>query len=314
MSAGRSVGETISTTRSGASSRKGSVGGTRSARTKATSGPSTTSGSRARRKSVLAPKTQPLCSASTSLPRSMRRVHFDRFFPVGRFLTRDQIAATSRWLRHHTRRPPLRARSRSRHRRRCSHPAGRHYDLSVGSRKDTSKVAPERKPMRSEEIAQHLRQVGQYLHADGLTGEIMIVGGAYMTLVLRQREATKDVDAYFGTHAQAIRAAAARVAREQGLPVDWLNDAVKGFLNAQPETTTPWAEFPGLRVYAPDPAYIFAMKALAGRPEDQRDLRALRGVLGLASAACALEIVARYVPARLLTPRVQYVVEELFDD
>jgi len=126
----------------------------------------------------------------------------------------------------------------------CSHLAGGHYDLTVGGRRDTGKVAPEPEPMRGDEIGRHLRQVGQYLHAAGLTGEIMTVRGAYMTLV--------------------------RAAREQWLPVDWLNDAVKGFLNAQPETTTPWAEFPGLGVYAPDPAYIFAMKALAGRPADQR--------------------------------------------
>src|SRR2546430_480578 len=112
-------------------------------------------------------------------------------------------------------------------------------------KQDGNAVAPGRDPLRGEDLVRHLRQVGRYLFADGLTGEIMIVGGAYMTLILRQREATKDVDAYFGAHAAAIRAAAARVAREQGLPVDWLNDAVKGFLNVQPDTTTPWAEFPG---------------------------------------------------------------------
>jgi len=175
-------------------------------------------------------------------------------------------------------------------------------------------VAPRREPMHREDIARYLRQVGEYLHADGLIGELLLVGGAYMSLVLRLRDTTKDVDAYFGAHSDAIRTAAARVAREQGLPVDWLNDAVKGFLTAQPDTTTPWAEFPGLRLYAPDPAYIFAMKAFAGQPEDERDLLALRDLLGLASAADALQIVQRYIPARLLTPRVQYLVEDLFDD
>ncbi|MBM2811730.1 MAG: hypothetical protein HW416_2489 [Chloroflexi bacterium] len=56
------------------------------------------------------------------------------------------------------------------------------------------------------------------------------------------------------------------------------------------------------------------MKALAGRPEDLRDLEALRDVIALTSVDRALEIVARYVPARLLTPRVQYVLEGLFDE
>ncbi len=32
--------------------------------------------------------------------------------------------------------------------------------------------------MRSKDLVRHLRQVGRYLFADGLTGEIMIVGGA----------------------------------------------------------------------------------------------------------------------------------------
>ncbi len=167
--------------------------------------------------------------------------------------------------------------------------------------------------MDSVEIERHLRQVGRYLHEQGLMGEILLVGGAYMTLVLKQRETTKDVDAYFGAHSEAIRDAAARVALENGLPANWLNDAVKGFFYAQPEMSL-WLECPGLRVYSPHPSYVFAMKAIAGRPEDLRDLRALRDSLGLASADEALAIVARYVPERLLTPRVQYLIEDLFDE
>ena len=81
----------------------------------------------------------------------------------------------------------------------------------------------------------------------------------------------------------------------------------------QPESTL-WLECPGLRVYVPDPAYVFAMKAVAGRPEDIRDLRALREVLSLDSADRALDVVIRYVPERLLTPRVRYLIEDLFDE
>ncbi|HEX5417435.1 MAG TPA: hypothetical protein VFZ25_17360 [Chloroflexota bacterium] len=160
---------------------------------------------------------------------------------------------------------------------------------------------------------QYLRQVGRYLDEQSLTGEILLVDGAYMTLIICQRETTKDVDAYFAMEAEAIRAAAARVAREEGLPADWLNDAVKVFFYTQPEATL-WLECPGLRVYAPHPSYIFAMKALAGRPADIRDLKALRDILGLTSSREALEVIVRYIPERLLTPRVQYLIEELFDE
>lgn len=44
-----------------------------------------------------------------------------------------------------------------------------------------------RGPLRREEIEHHLRLVGRYLHERGLIGEILLTGGAYMTLVLRQR-------------------------------------------------------------------------------------------------------------------------------
>jgi hypothetical protein len=84
--------------------------------------------------------------------------------------------------------------------------------------------------MQRDQIERLLRELGQYLHARGLVGEILILVGAYMTLVLQQREATRDVDAYFASH-----------------------------------------------------------------------------------AAAALDVVAHYVPAHLLTARVQYVIEDLFD-
>jgi hypothetical protein len=168
-----------------------------------------------------------------------------------------------------------------------------------------------RAPLGRADIVRYLGLVGEQLAGEGITGEILIVGGAYVTLVLEKREATKDVDAYFAAHADAIRRAADRVAGDHGLPRDWLNDAVKGFIHTQP-TKRVWLELPGPRVHAPDPAYIFAMKAYAGRPEDVRDLRTLRDVIGLASAADALELVTRYIPERFLTPRVGYLVD-LFD-
>lgn len=133
-----------------------------------------------------------------------------------------------------------------------------------------------------------------------------------MTLIVGKREATGDVGAYFAVLPDAIRAAAARVARQNGLPTDWLNDAVKGFMFVQPPSSS-WLDIPGLRIHAPAPGYMFAMNAYAGRPEDVRDLLVLRELLGFRSAEDALAIVELYVPTRLLTARVRHVVEDLFD-
>jgi predicted nucleotidyltransferase len=161
-------------------------------------------------------------------------------------------------------------------------------------------------------IESSLREVGADLLERGITGDIVIVGGAFMTLVLRSRDATKDVDAYLDPRtAQAIREAAARVASRRGLPEDWLNDAVKGYFASAPDTVR-WAEYPGLRVDAVSPAYLFAMKAFAGRPQDIEDLKALARHLGIETAREAIDIVTTYVPDRLLTPRVRYLLDDLF--
>lgn len=168
--------------------------------------------------------------------------------------------------------------------------------------------------MDRDEIERYLQEVGAELAADDVTGDIVIVGGAYMTLVLRSREVTRDVDAYLDpATAAAIRQATEIVADRHGLPKDWLNDAVKGFFATSP-TTVVWAEYPGLRVNAVTADYIFAMKALAARPQDAEDLRALAAHLGIPNAEAALEIVGQHVPDRLLTPKTRYLLEELFEE
>ena len=54
------------------------------------------------------------------------------------------------------------------------------------------------------------------------------------------------------------------------------------------------------------------MKAIAGRPEDIADILALAAHLQLTHAGEVLALVDRYVPQRLVAPRVQYLIETLF--
>jgi hypothetical protein len=175
-------------------------------------------------------------------------------------------------------------------------------------------VAGERGTMNRTEIESNLRGLGQKLDDRGVTGEMLIVGGAFMILVLANRETTRDIDAYFESDKAAIRAAAAELAAERGLPEDWLNDAVKGFMHRQPGETRLWASYPGLNVYAPDLAYVFAMKAEAARPDssDIEDLQALRVRMGLTTIAEALAVVERYLPTAYRTMRTQLTLETIF--
>ena len=165
--------------------------------------------------------------------------------------------------------------------------------------------------MNRQELENYLKLLGQKLIAKEITGEIILAGGAVMLLVVRNRETTKDIDAYFGDQPE-IRIAAEELAREEGLREDWLNDGVKGFFYGNPPQVL-WAEYPGLRVYTVHPEYLFAMKVLAGRDSDIEDLQALIIYMKLNNSDEAMQIIEQYVPERLLTVRTKYLIEDLFE-
>ena len=165
--------------------------------------------------------------------------------------------------------------------------------------------------MDSDEIKRYLQLVGDELQRRNVTGEIVMAGGAVMLLVIRNRQTTKDIDAYFATNAQEIRDAAQVVAQREHLPDDWLNDGFKGFIYTSPPTTL-WLEYPGLRVYYANPDYVLAMKAVAGRAEDIGDIQALAAHLHLSSAQDVLAIVTRYIPPQYLKVDTQYLIQSLF--
>ena len=155
--------------------------------------------------------------------------------------------------------------------------------------------------------------LGQELLKHQVTGEILLVGGAVMLLKVQNREVTKDIDAYFNPmQANVIREAAQVIANREGLTPDWINDGVKGFFYTQPPTER-WAEYPGLRVYMPTLDYLLSMKVLAGRPQDIDDIKALAHELRLSNSQDALAIVKRYIPEQLLVPRIEYMIDEIFE-
>ena len=129
--------------------------------------------------------------------------------------------------------------------------------------------------MLQEEIERALRMLAARLSARGVNGEVMLVGGAAMCLAYAARAMTRDVDAVFEPKT-VILDEARRVAEELGLAPDWLNDGAKGFVSeVRPSERRVVISVPGLLVWAPDPAYIFAMKCLAARVEDRSDMETL---------------------------------------
>jgi hypothetical protein len=150
----------------------------------------------------------------------------------------------------------------------------------------------------AKQIEELLEALDAELRADGVVGEVHVVGGAVMCLVFRARPSTRDVHAHFEP-TQKIRRAAARVAAAHGLAEDWLNDAAKGFLSPRGEFRL-FLDLPNLRVFTAQPEYLLAMKCLALRLgaefHDESDVRFLLRLLNVERHDRAVEIVTRYYP------------------
>lgn len=161
-----------------------------------------------------------------------------------------------------------------------------------------------------DQIIELLEELGRELEEVGARGELFLVGGAAMALAYNTRRATRDLDGVFEPKA-IVYAAAARVAERHGLPADWLNDGVNGFLHGDDPNATVLFDSPGLRVRVASPRYLFVMKAAAARIErDSDDLRELYRLSGFASVGEALDHIDLVHPFPL-QPKVQYLLEEM---
>ncbi len=144
-----------------------------------------------------------------------------------------------------------------------------------------------------------LSVLAQRLHDRGIQGEMYLVGGAAIALAYDARRATRDIDAVFEPKL-AIYEVAAEMAEELGLPVGWLNDAVKAFLAGDDPAAAPVLDLPGLRCLVASPRMLLSLKVLAHRSgEDEDDLRLLANSLGLRSAAEVLAVAEQVFGNRL---------------
>jgi hypothetical protein len=160
-------------------------------------------------------------------------------------------------------------------------------------------------------ILSALQALGDELTSQGVRGQIFIVGGAAMALAYSTRRVTKDIDAVFEPK-RAIYDAAAKVAEEQGLPEDWLNDAVKGFMGGPDEDARPVPDIRGIEVTTASPRYLLAMKLMAMRfGEDDEDIETLLGKCEIHSAEEALEVLTSVYPAREPPVKTRFFLQEL---
>lgn len=171
-------------------------------------------------------------------------------------------------------------------------------------------------PLNRNRLTQALRRLGELAQARKVTLEVSLYGGAVFTLVYGSREATKDVDAVVRQSALA-QDLAGQVAKELGLPEDWLNDDVKHFLaEKEAKRQLHEADFgPGLRVSVPTTAYLLAMKLRACRPPlpgyagDYGDIRFLVKKMEIGSVREAEAIHDKFFPHDELSETAREVVK-----
>ena len=162
-------------------------------------------------------------------------------------------------------------------------------------------------------ILELFEKLNAALATKGEVGEIGIVGGAVMCLVYESRNATKDVDAIFEP-AAIIRELAAQIALEEDLPPDWINDAAKGFIQtgfAKHEVVN----FPNLRVWAPEPRYMLAMKCISARwdTSDRDDVIFLLKFLNIRDPDQVFNIVEGFYPKNIIPAKTKFLIEEVLE-
>ncbi|MGI8627075.1 MAG: DUF6011 domain-containing protein [Geodermatophilaceae bacterium] len=144
---------------------------------------------------------------------------------------------------------------------------------------------------------------------------MFIVGGAAMAFAYNTRRSTRDVDTVFEPKA-AVYDAATAVANRRGIAPDWLNDAANSYLpgpDPDPDKRQT-LDRPGLTVDVASPKYLLAMKLLAARDTDIEDIQILYAACGYTTAAQGLDLLEATYPSHLITPRVRYILEELYPE
>jgi len=146
----------------------------------------------------------------------------------------------------------------------------------------------------------------------GTRADVFVVGGAAMALAYQAGRRTADIDAVFDRPATVYEAARA-VARRMGLPGDWLNDAVRGYLlGGDPDATVVY-ESDSLHVSVGSAPYVLAMKLLAARAEqDVDDIRALYRLCGFSRVEDGLGLLRRYLPDEPVPEATRELLEAMY--
>jgi hypothetical protein len=162
--------------------------------------------------------------------------------------------------------------------------------------------------MQRQEMEQYLAELGQALEQQGVQEpvRILLIGGAFMLTQMSSNRVTNDIDVLLSDIDdpttsplyQTFKMAARIVARQNNIPLTWINDVIGDFLRdvSKIPQGTLWRTYGLLQVYIPEADYILALKLLAGRQKDKEDIQLLCQQLHINTRIHAQQVVDRYIP------------------
>jgi hypothetical protein len=170
--------------------------------------------------------------------------------------------------------------------------------------------------MDKENIITLFEKINEYLKQESIQGEISVFGGAAMVLAFDARAITKNIDAIFKP-TDIIRQIALNLAETYNLPEDWLNDAVKGFIFSDHQKFCDIIlEFSNLKITAPNPKYLLAMKCFASRldSKDKEDIIFLIQKIGIKTPDEVFDIIQHFIPQKNILPKTQFLIQQIFEN
>ncbi|MDR1041309.1 MAG: hypothetical protein LBR80_14320 [Deltaproteobacteria bacterium] len=151
--------------------------------------------------------------------------------------------------------------------------------------------------MDKNTILERLKELGERLALDGIEAEMVIFGGAAISLVHDSRRITHDIDVSC-SHKTDVVSKALQLCQERDLPTDWLNSAGDIFLSDDVPTVD-FMDFPGLKLKVVAADYLLAMKLKSSRigTNDFSDTKLLINKLGIRTRGDAESLIRKYFPA-----------------
>ena len=166
--------------------------------------------------------------------------------------------------------------------------------------------------LTKDEMLKYFDEINSRLAKENKHGEIIIAGGAALTLVWGARNSTYDIDAIFEPK-EDMRTIISDIAAAYKLNADWLNDGVKGFMTEKMGYDK-YLELSNLTVHNINAESMLAMKLTSARTntKDMDDSIFLMKALGIKAEDELFAIIEKYIHPNHQTIASNFFTQEAF--